>query len=380
MNATKFLILGVGQRLLTYDYGSVNSENVTKDTILMGTDSSPLSILSMHYIDNSYKMYRLTTVQGDTLLLGEDHVLKLKCSYRNTKYFSKRSQKYIVEWEEDGRKRSKSFFKEDEADQFLLELNESKGQIYEITVEDFVCKTDTWKDRYAICKGFLEHPEIDVDLDPYYVGLWLGDGSIKETAITNIDKPVIDYIYQFAEFHGLKVTRKDDYTYRLASKVKGAGTNPIINALKKYGIFDNKRIPREYLKNSRKVRLGVLAGFIDSDGNYSNNRYRITQCRKDLALDLLFLCRSLGFAATYHPCDVPVVVSGGGTEIRTYHTVNISGENMEDIPILIDRKKAIIQTRKRAPLYHKFKLEEVETSCMIIEVASEALADNFLIL
>ncbi|KAK3691956.1 pre-mRNA-splicing factor 8 [Vermiconidia calcicola] len=88
------------------------------------------------------------------------------------------------------------------------------------------------------------------------------------------------------------------------------GTNTLLAAMKSLSIVtprtvrgpedDRKRIPDVYMKNSRDVRLRVLAGFIDSDGWYIYPENQIGFCQsvrghESLFFDVVQLARSLGF-------------------------------------------------------------------------------------
>ena len=61
--------------------------------------------------------------------------------------------------------------------------------------------------------------------------------------------------------------------------------------------MEKKRIPKEYLINSRENRLKLLAGIVDSDGYVYNKgaNLSIVTKLKGLADDYAYLCRSLGF-------------------------------------------------------------------------------------
>ena len=67
-------------------------------------------------------------------------------------------------------------------------------------------------------------------------------------------------------------------------------------SLKEYNLTTNKHIPDQYKLTSREIRLSLLASLIDSDGYYNpkNISSKITQKKKTLANDILFLVRSLG--------------------------------------------------------------------------------------
>lgn len=194
----KIGILTETQRIRLHNGNVISARQLSSESILMGEQSNPVSILGI--VKAPSKVYKLTTVGNDVLTLGEDHILPMKCSYRNSIYFSSRAQKYIAEWNENGCKRSKSFKTNEEALIFVSSLEESKGQIYYISVKDFILKDKTWKDRYAIYKTRFDYQEKEVDIDPYFIGLWLGDGSTNDTTITNIN-----LLKFFIKFHNFRV-------------------------------------------------------------------------------------------------------------------------------------------------------------------------------
>ena len=72
----------------------------------------------------------------------------------------------------------------------------------------------------------------------------------------------------------------------------------LLDLLRRYELINNKHIPDEYLHNSRKNRLELLAGLIDTDGYKDKMCYEITQKTKILADQIVYLARSLGFKAT----------------------------------------------------------------------------------
>ena len=45
---------------------------------------------------------------------------------------------------------------------------------------------------------FYKFPEVNLVIDPYMVGLWLGDGTSCKTAITTIDSEIISFIESFS--------------------------------------------------------------------------------------------------------------------------------------------------------------------------------------
>lgn len=133
-------------------------------------------------------------------------------------------------------------------------------------------------------------------IDPYYLGLWLGDGSSRRTGITTIDNEIKDFIYSYAEKLKLKV-REDRDEYIITSGIRGGrqDKNILMNHLKEYNLIQNKHIPPEYIYGSIDQRLELLKGLMDTDGCvYSNGTISFTTTSSNLATGFFQLCRSLG--------------------------------------------------------------------------------------
>lgn len=125
----------------------------------------------------------------------------------------------------------------------------------------------------------------NVDLDPYVLGAWLGDGdsSCGIIHIGNNDVEIIgNSTYKFKESKG--TTTRKFYS-------------PELNLLlKNNGLIKNKHIPDMYKYNSVEVRKNVIAGLIDTDGYvyHRNGRITISNTNKRIIDDAAFILRSLG--------------------------------------------------------------------------------------
>ena len=51
----------------------------------------------------------------------------------------------------------------------------------------------------------VEYSKKELPLDPYYLGLWLGDGNSHNTGVTTKDTEIKEYLYKFAEDNGLHI-------------------------------------------------------------------------------------------------------------------------------------------------------------------------------
>ena len=141
----------------------------------------------------------------------------------------------------------------------------------------------------------------NVDLDPYVLGAWLGDGdsSCGIIHIGNNDVEIIgNSTYKFKESKG--TTTRKFYS-------------PELNLLlKNNGLIKNKHIPDMYKYNSIEVRKNVIAGLIDTDGYvyHRNGRITISNTNKRIIDDAAFILRSLGQSVVV--CEFNPRVSSSG--------------------------------------------------------------------
>lgn len=141
----------------------------------------------------------------------------------------------------------------------------------------------------------------NVDLDPYVLGAWLGDGdsSCGIIHIGNNDVEIIgNSTYKFKESKG--TTTRRFYS-------------PELNLLlKNNGLIKNKHIPDMYKYNSVEVRKNVIAGLIDTDGYvyHRNGRITISNTNKRIIDDAAFILRSLGQSVVV--CEFKPRVSSSG--------------------------------------------------------------------
>ena len=207
----------------------------------------------------------------------------------------------------------------------------------------------------------VNYPFQPVNLDPYFLGLWLGDGNKDSPVITTIDQEIADYLLQFSKDENVKlnkyVNKKNIPRYSLVKFPNDGSSHPnfVLNKLKKLNLLYNKHIPLIYKTNSREIRLKVLAGFIDTDGYFGNGCYEIVQKLKVLADDIQDICRSLGYACFVTPCKKGCMYKGTYRE-GTYYRVKFYGNTVNEIPVLLARKKAPQRLQIKDPLVTGFKI------------------------
>ena len=302
--------------------GKIKSvENIKVGEKLMGDDSKPRTVLSL--ARGREMMYEIKPTKGDSYTVNESHILSLRCSFTKGKY--------------------------------------KKNQIVDICVKDYLKLPKHIKKN--MLKGYkvpVEFPEKNVELEPYILGCWLGDGTSRLPQITSVDEPIINSFKRYSESLGLIVRQgrgRDNITYTASYGKKNRkgisgskGKNPFLNLLRKYNVLNNKHIPFEYKCNSRDIQLKVLAGIIDTDGSLIyNGCYDIIQKNEKLMDDIIYVARSLGFAAYKKECKKSCMYKGE-KRTGTYYRTTIHGEGLEEIPVKLERKKSRKRTQKKNAL------------------------------
>lgn len=154
-------------------------------------------------------------------------------------------------------------------------------------------------------------------IDPYLLGIVIGDGCIRDgsavTAISTSDDEIVAAAEAaLSEMGGMRLKRsssrhagKAAYDYRIAT-AEGTNTNHFKDACRALGLLGKrsweKFVPAEYLFNVREVRLALLQGLMDTDGTVSKpsptcpNKWATSFCTTSpmLAENVAYLVRSLG--------------------------------------------------------------------------------------
>jgi hypothetical protein len=107
----------------------------------------------------------------------------------------------------------------------------------------------------------LDLQEQQLPIDPYLLGVWLGDGSSKGATIT-CHKDDLNVYKEFIKVGNVWTdSRNDNVVYFTAPCGQ--------TALKQMNLYGNKHIPTSYLLGSFEQRLNLLRGLMDTDGSTS---------------------------------------------------------------------------------------------------------------
>lgn len=318
-----------GTKVMMYDGSTKNVEDVKLGELLMGPDGTPRKVLQLH--TGRDHMYEITPVNGDKQIVNSKHLIY----GMHRQWYNNIYQPFTMR-----------------ADQYY-EMLQNKPYL---------------KAHYSLIKTQFSWEEKEHVIDPYLLGLWLGDGTSSEFSIASNDIEVIEYLQTYAITHGLfarlrKVnTTENCYLVHLSSGKPGKA-NWLLNELRNLKVLNNKHIPDDYIFDSRENRLKLLAGLIDTDGWYQSDKQYLclsqSSERKHIIYAAQYIARSLGIKCTVTTKKIKdhtlrgKIIKGGNIEYRL-----ILLNNHQDIPTKIERKKVKNYHRDQLdPLSTRFKID-----------------------
>jgi len=139
-----------------------------------------------------------------------------------------------------------------------------------------------------------------VPIEPYMLGIWLGDGSCYTGRITSMDQEVWDRIASVGYKIGDDISGRNNRSKATNRTVFGLKRDIVEIGLNKCSARE-KHVPDVYKYNIREIREEVLKGLIDSDGYVAKDGYVVfSSCSERLVEDVMWLTRSLGGRARRH--------------------------------------------------------------------------------
>jgi hypothetical protein len=202
-------------------------------------------------------------------------------------------------------------------------------------------------------QGIAQFEAREIDIHPYLVGIWLGDGS----------KGVPRYCKPYPE---------------IAEKIRGLGyeitdcaggkTKYIrdVSHLFREGVFlcgsHDRYIPDDYKFNTIENRMALFCGLCDTDGEvHASGSIGYSSTSKRLAEDMIWLARSLGCKAMMHPAIKKGWYPdehGERVECRDCWRVTI---NAPFNPFTLEHRK--VAYKPSEPRYLKRWIESIEYLC-----------------
>ena len=244
--------------------------SLTVGDLVIGSDGKPTPVLGV-YPQGEKDIYRVTTQDGASTLASGDHLWAVATR--------------------DDRRRGKPLR--------VLTTREMVGNLR---------ANHNHRYELPLHSAPVRFPYREIPVDPYALGLLLGDGCLTGTTTPAFatGDPELAWELQL-RLPGVDVRPRGGPDYQL-NKVTSPGdvitlANPVTAAARRLGLIGarsaTKSVPDLYLFNSHRVRLAVLQGLLDTDGGPVTQkgrtcRIQYTTTSPRLRDDVVFLVRSLG--------------------------------------------------------------------------------------
>lgn len=260
--------LGLDTLVMLTSGAIIKVQDVKVGDRLMGPDGKPRNVLSV--TRGFGQLYRIEQVKGDPYVVNADHILSLKTT--SVKHGMVMSDGTHIK---------------------------PGADIVNVNVEVFANSNKTV--RHCL-KGWksgaveFECSQPDLLIDPYWLGLWLGDGRASDVSLCKPECEATRWWVRHAVENGHQVSRyqygpDDCPEWRIKNN---RGDNEFLASLRHYGLLNNKHIPEQFKYASIINRRKLIAGLMDSDGSVDGPRFDWLSVSDSLAQDVAFICRSVG--------------------------------------------------------------------------------------
>lgn len=344
----------MGNAVLTMDGNFTNFAELKAGMLVMGPDSIPRTIVSLS--SKQSNAYTILPKYGEPFVVNDDTVLILKSV-------------------NEGKSK------------WRLGAGVLTGtEIVKVTVKEYLTWSHDKKRLHKLFKaGCLNFPEQPYIIDPYMLGVLLGDGGLSQRTVnvTTMDRETVDSIYAFANHMNVDVrievlpNNKSDM-YFFTKRPNTGVFNPVSTELRKLELMGHtshtKFIPAQYKIASKEQRLQILAGLVDTDGciEKATSCFSICTASQALSNDITFIARSLGLRATIHVYN---------RNTGTYYNVAISNTDL-NIPTRLPRKLITHRIQKKDPLKFGFTVEPYNgiTASIVVDGDGLFIIDGFTIM
>lgn len=138
----------------------------------------------------------------------------------------------------------------------------------------------------------IEYPKKSLPIDPYVLGVWLGNGTSSLGRITS-HRDDVQFFREEFESRGYQTNQLGDPHAFSAPGLR--------RSLIDCGLFENKHIPEMYLTASIEQRRDLLRGLMDTDGTACLGCAQFSNTNISLSQGVMEIVRSLGVRAKVSP-------------------------------------------------------------------------------
>lgn len=286
--------LDVATPILTYNRGWTTMGGLRRGDAVFHPDGFPVAVTFVSDVMEGHDCFRVTTVDGRSVVADADHLWQVTDKRLERSRGTRRVRKT---WFEQRVVTTRDMINGG------LSRYASGGRTSRTDGKSYVTNEYRW---VLPQQEPLKSPDVDLPIDPYLLGAWLGDGHSHGGRLTcHVDEvPHWSAAIKTAGF--IPTARQGGGTINTwclgitTSLGLGRKARSFSAALRRLNLINNKHVPALYLAAGFAQREAILQGLLDTDGTIDGNRGQIEFCSisRGLAEDVLFLARSLGWRAT----------------------------------------------------------------------------------
>lgn len=208
----------------------------------------------------------------------------------------------------------------------------------------------------------IEYNHKNLIIDPYMLGLWLGDGSSYDGSITAANEDMEFYRQYFNEY------KFGNDRYRRSETTQTRTIYGLVTQLKQYNLYKNKHIPHDYLYGSVSQRISLLQGIMDTDGWIAKDgtcHIQLSTKNERLIEDIYQLICSLGLKVRRKFCYAP-----RGNSERLSFMVEREKFDVCKLPRKIIRQKETLTNSRQVhsrTIVNIEPIEKVESRCISVD-------------
>lgn len=289
--------------------------DIQSGDLVLGANGLPCTVTKAHEVLFGRKCFEIEFVNGEKITSCEDHLWEV-----STQSDRKRKKKPRV-----------------------------------IKTKDFLNKT-TFCGEYNFHirrTKPVAYQHQDLPIDPWLLGVWLGNGNTYDSRVSTADPELIDRIHAL----GFETTRIGTYDHYIKKLGK---------TLREVGLKQNKHIPKKYLLGSIHQRLELLHGLMDTDGHCEKTGLvTFSQSNEQMARDVFELVASLGERPTL-TSRIPKIGS-----VQHKRSWNVNWTPINFIPFWLNRKKKHLRpfsSRSRSHAIKNIKeVKSVPVRCLTVD-------------
>ena len=301
---------------------------------VFGPDGLPTLVIGKSEVFHDREIYRVTTDDGFSIDVDGEHLWTVRLNRRRDVYHDYTTEQL---WDR----------------QNGAHLRTKRGGGVEILEGKRVANPRL--PRLPDCAP-VQYVEKNLLIDPYLLGVWLGDGSTNNAIVTCHDDDQI-FIRSEIERRGYTTTdQKTKFSF---------GILDLIVKLRELGLLGNKYIPNDYLEGSVQQRLDLLRGLMDTDGNVSKKgQCFFSQKNLDFITQVRQLLASLGIKNSLQTSEAKIKEKSYGNTYRLSFYAN-------DIAHLPRKESRTLKNDRTFGRYISIKKLNVRDNTQCIKVARE---------